>query len=132
MKMTVERLHQLTPRVDQADWPAMLQTLHEAGNDLRHHDDDFLQRFTVYGGDCSYEVTKKVIMLYSLRVASPLRGQGRGSRLLDAVKAVARREHKPILLSFEPDPGQEDALRRFYRRHGFRFLSDNVSMRWQP
>lgn len=103
------------------DWPAKIQTAAQANR--------------ISAGprvECVVEESSGSLYLARLRVPKASQGKGLGSALIEKLKERARRLHKPITLTFNPDEDQEDRVRRFYKKHGFRFLSDNITMIWRP
>lgn len=94
---------------------------------------DGMRELHVYGvRKCLVEITPQAVTLHRLMVDPEKQGNGYGSHAIEAVKEIARLHRLPILLTFAPDDGKDTELRRFYRRHGFSFLSDAATMRWKP
>ncbi len=120
------------------DWPARMQTAREASScvprpsapppiSLGEH---VLEMQFV---DCQYEVGRASVHLQRLHVwPKTARREGRGGRAVEAVKAIAKKLGRPVTLTFSADKGCDDQLRRFYKRHGFHFLSDSETMIWRP
>ncbi len=131
-----------TSESDLADWPAKVQTERQAARANIHaaltpHPTTLGEHTLTLSPyvDCQYQVGRASVQLQRLHVwPVSERGKGWGGKAVEAVKAVARAVGRPVTLTYTPDDGQEDNLRRFYKRHGFRFMGggDSEQMIWRP
>ena len=87
-------------------------------------------QFTFAGvEECLVEVRPTLLYLHRLKVSPLFQGQRLGSRALTELK----KRGLPIrLIPYPDDPNRGEELKRFYVRNGFRSVTGDDNMQWNP